>query len=233
MSSVSINEKHLTMQDHNGKEIELVSFRDYSFFRDEKLHNILLNLCKKSRDILSYSSDAEAIAHFVTDGLLASHLLESLKPVKLIELGCTNGKLSFHLAQLLGKFDSDSLLCLVDEELSNDNRVACLDTIAAAECSPEISMIFSDYNRTHLADNYFDYVFINGTVNFNDPAAVILEAERLVKPGGVIFSICDNSHLLASTFKLIFPEYNEYMVTPQEIVLKTTCCQSSIFRQRM
>ena len=233
MSTVSISEKAFILSDDSNKKTEVMSFVAHPFVGSENTDQVLRGIYQRSREVLSYSMDAEAVMHWIVDGVLASHLLNAEKSVKVVELGCENGKLSFHLAQLLGKIDPDSLLCLVVQEISNDYRIACLDTIAAAECSPEVSLVVSEYHDTHLADHYFDAVVINGSINFDDPAAVILEAERMVKLGGAIVCVCDNAHLLVSTFKLFFPEYREYMLTHNQIVLEATLDHSTVFYQRM
>lgn len=116
--------------------------------------------------------------------LLISALIPTSLPVKVVELGCTNGILSYYLASVLGRFHPDSSLCCVSDVIGNSSENQWLDKITLATQVPKLSMLASDYDDTQLAGNHFDIVLINGTVNFQYPEAVIKEAERLAKKGG-------------------------------------------------
>lgn len=80
-------------------------------------------------------------------------------------------------------------------------------------------MVYSDYAKTNLADNTFDFTVINGDIAYENPYEVIKEAERITKENGIIFCCSHENYLLASTFQLIFSNRKEYSITPMDVII--------------
>lgn len=155
--------------------------------------------------------------------LLISLLIPTSLPVKVAELGCTNGIMSYYLASVLGHFHPDSSLCCVSDVIGNSSGNQWLDKITLATEVPKLSMMASDYDDTQLAENHFDIVVINGTVLFHNPEAVIREAEQLAKKGGIIFCYACDSPLLEHYFQMHFPERNEYSLKANVRIMTAEC----------
>lgn len=232
-------------RDQNGKEHLLFRTDARDFFRNksrvpmhtftdgETIPSLLAELTSRSKEILPYADDnSEYISHLIIDNLLVTRLMRTCAPLKVLELGCSNGRLSYHLAYLLGKFHPDSLLCLVDHEISNENPRTWLDTIASAKYSPEISAVISDYDKTNLADESFDIVFINAVDNVTEPITLIREAGRIVRENGWIVCLYNDTPLLESSFKLAFPTYTAYELTPMCGVLTVSAHSDEFFFAR-
>lgn len=157
--------------------------------------------------------------YLLMDVLLVKELISTAKPVKVLEFGCMNGVLSYHLSTILGMFHEESELCCVCDELGNDSGNRWLDRIAMVENPPGLSMLAADYDRTNLAAGHFDLVFINGSVLYNEPYQVIKEAERVVKQNGVILCYCADQPLLEDCFRLVFEEREEYSLSMEHCVI--------------
>lgn len=164
--------------------------------RIRTLSDFLADLIEKG----PYRGSQLGLGAAVIDVLLAARLTKTSQPVKALEYGCLGGKLSFHLAEVLGAFcEESSLVCAcgtMDMEWMN--------TISGVETLPKISFLAGDYGHLQLQKNYFDIVLINGTINFADPCQVISDALKLVTEDGMILCCCDDMPLLEDVFKLFF-----------------------------
>lgn len=181
--------------------------------------SFISNLIQKNETIMPHLALIKKIQYITLDTLLIAELIKSSAPVKIAEFGCTNGELSYNLTEVARKFNPNSLLCLISNVIGNNSNNKCLDFITKAEALPELSMVYSDYAKTNLADNSFDFVIINGDViceNFYD---IIKEAERITKNNGIIFCYSNSNYLLTSTFQLIFSERKEYQFTNTDIII--------------
>lgn len=167
------------------------------------------------------NEENNSLKYLLLDVLVISYLIKTSLPINVLELGCVNGILSYHLATLLGKFNEESSLCCVCDVIGNDSGNGWLDQIALVEEKPRISMLAADYEDTKLQEEQFNIVIINGTVGFENPSAVLHEAERLTERDGVILCFSDNQPLLEDCFRLLFTEREEYGLTPEFNILET------------
>ncbi len=156
--------------------------------------------------------------YFVMNSLFLSYLTKFAIPVKVLQVGCGDGKLCYHNTEILGRINPESTLCFINNEIDNENRNIWLDTIAIAEMKPDISIVISDYNKTNLQNDSFDIVIINGVISFTNPYTMIKEIERLLKKTGII--ICySNNEILNNALKLIFDDIEEYTISKTKSIL--------------
>lgn len=193
---------------------------------DVTIPNFLLQLTDRyigaAGDIKEKDNQSE---YLLINVLIAAVLIQSSLPVKVLELGCTKGVLSYYLASLLGRFNEKSSLCCVSEVIGNDSENYWLDRITLVEKLPKISMMAADYDNTHLASGCFNIVVINGKEFFGNPDGVVKEAWRLAKKGGMIFCYSWDSPLLESCFDLYFSEREEYELSINSKILVAKCTQ--------
>lgn len=166
------------------------------------------------------AEETYAMEYLLLDILLVSKIIQSQKPMKVLEIGCTNGLLSFNYASILGKFNQNSSLCCVSDTMGNESGNEWLDKMVLVEESPKFSLLTSDYEETPLAEDYFDMVVINGSVLFEEPYKVIKEAERLVKINGMILCYCESPSALEENFQRVFLERQEYKLYASHNVLQ-------------
>ncbi|MBQ3558772.1 MAG: class I SAM-dependent methyltransferase [Agathobacter sp.] len=162
-------------------------------------------------------SDGEAYSYI--DALLARELIKTSQPVKVVELGSTNGRLSYHLATVLGRFHLESSLCCVCDSIGNESGNFWLDMISLVERPPKLSLHACDYDDTNLCNNHFDIVIINGSVAFADIAAVLKEALKLVKTNGALICYACKQPELADYMRKIFAHVDEYNDDNNSIIL--------------
>ena len=146
------------------------------------------------------------------DVLLAARLIQTSQPVRVLEYGCTGGKLSFHLAAVLGQFcEESSLVCA-----SDTMDMEWMEMISGVEKLPRISFLAGDYGHLQLQKQYFDVILINGMVNFADPCQVVSDALKLAAEEGMIICYCDDAPLLEDIFSLFFEdgEREDYPLDP-------------------
>lgn len=166
--------------------------------RIRTIPDILADLIEKG----PYRGSQMGLGAALIDVLLAACLRKTSQPVKVLEYGCLGGKLSFHLAEMLGAFcEESSLVCACD---TMDTE--WMNVISGAETLPKISFLAGDYGHLQLQQKYFDMVLINGTINFADPCQVISDALKLITEDGVILCCCDDMPLLEDVFKLFFKD---------------------------
>lgn len=146
------------------------------------------------------------------DILLASQLIKSPRPIKVLEYGSARGHISLHLAEVLGAFHEESVLVCAYDTIEPE----WMERMAQAERLPRLSFFAGDFGQLKLTEHYFDIVVINGMVNYLQPEDVIADALRLAAEDGTLICYSDNSPLLESTFKLYFEEREEYEITPSQ-----------------
>ncbi len=231
MNQINITNTHILLSTETGN-IPLLSL--HNFFQNKSrvpLHTIsdsedtivqfLLEMKQKNESLFSGKSSAKQLAYFALDSLLVAELMKSAAPVKIAEFGCTQGDISYNLTEVAGKMNPKSSLWLISNVIGNNSGNNCLNLITQAEHCPDLSMIYCDYTDTNLAEQTFDIVIINGDIDFNDPYAVIKEAERVTKKDGILLCYSHGNYLLQSTFQLIFSERNEYPLTHADTILLT------------
>ncbi len=143
----------------------------------------------------------DALDLFLIDSLLSAQLIKTALPVKVLELGCSNGRLSYHLASIIGKFHEQSTLCCVCDSIGNGSNNYWLDMISLVEQAPKLSLLASDYDDTNLADHNFDIVIINGSVLLKQAYSIVKEAQRLIKKDGIIICYAWQQPHLALCFQ--------------------------------
>lgn len=186
----------------------------------ETIPSFIIKLNRKHEKIFPDDNQkyGDTLDYVLMDFILAKELSGKSSPFRVCEIGCDTGVLSYHLTEMIGRFNGASQLCLATDTIDNDGNNFFLDAISLAEYQPELSMFVGDYDKTNQQSNSFDIVVINGTINFLNPYNVIKEAERILKKDGIIICFSCHNHLLDSTFKLIFSEREEYNVLPDEII---------------
>lgn len=144
------------------------------------------------------------------DVLVTAYHVKSSAQKKILELGCLNGVMSYHLATILGKLHPQSLLYSVSNTIGNDSSNLWLDFVSKIEELPQLAFAAADYEATNLKDENFDIIIINGDTPIDHPDFVLLEAQRLIRQEGLIICFAMNQPLLESSFQLLFPEREEY-----------------------
>lgn len=159
------------------------------------------------------------IYYTLIDVLVTSYHVKSSSPKKILELGCSNGIMSYHLATILGKLHPQSLLYSVANTIGNESNLQWLDFISRIEEMPQLAFAATDYETTNLKDNNFDITIVNGSVPIDQPDQVLAEAWQVTKDDGYVICYAENQPLLESVFQLLFPEREEYFFTYQGKVL--------------
>lgn len=151
------------------------------------------------------------------DVLLAARLVQTSQPVRVLEYGCLGGRISWHLAQVLGAFHKESSLVCACDRMDE----AWLRQMETVEEPPQISFLAGDYGRMPLAPGSFDLVFINGTADFADPEAVILDAGELASRDGLLMCCSSDTPFLRDLFRLYYEkEYRtDYEIDPFRMLM--------------
>lgn len=168
----------------------------------------LLEREKKNGDDLEFPAA-------LTDILLASRLVKNPRPVNVLEYGSMTGRISLHLAEVLGAFNEESALVCAYDTIEPE----WMERMTQAERLPKLSFFAGDFGNIKLSEHYFDIVVINGMVNYLQPEEVINDALRLVTKDGSLICYSEEAPLLESTFKLYFEQREEYEITPSRKVL--------------
>ena len=127
----------------------------------------LLEREKKNGDDLEFPAA-------LTDILLASRLVKNPRPVNVLEYGSMTGRISLHLAEVLGAFNEESVLVCAYDTIEPE----WMERMTQAERLPKLSFFAGDFGNIKLSEHYFDIVVINGMVNYLQPEEVINDALR-------------------------------------------------------
>lgn len=164
------------------------------------------------------SQDGGISAAFL-DVLLAAQLISYAGAVHVLEYGCAQGQFSFHLAEIIGSFCSQSTLTCA----SNTIEPAWLEKMSEVTHMPQLSFLAGDYGSLHLEKNFFDIAFINGTTDFTDPFAVITDTLQLLKSNGVILCYLKEPQFLQHALQIVFSKTEEFEICPNtKIILAKT-----------
>jgi ubiquinone/menaquinone biosynthesis C-methylase UbiE len=228
LSSILIENNSYVFCDDNGDKKVLYKVFDYLGNKskvqmyDENSNNSLYymlgEMSKKHETRFEYVSEEQAISYFVIDSIFMTNIIKASVPIKVLQLGCSNGEIAYHLTEMLGRINSQSTVCFVNNEINNNSNNTWLEAIGTVELKPEISLVISEYEKTNLEKESFDIIIINGEVDFDEPYKTIKEAERLVKKNGIIICYSCNNKNLKNAIKLIFVESDEYKVSEDESI---------------
>lgn len=223
MGNLFYNDSKFIYEGQNGEEKVLLDCGCYlsnksrvSMHRLPKMNyltipDLLLGLLEKEKK----SGEGLEFPALLIDILLASRLIRSPHPVKVLEYGSVKGHISLHLAEVLGTFHEESVLVCAYDTVEPE----WMERMAQAEHLPKLSFFAGDFGQLKLSNKYFDIVIINGMVNYLWPEEVIVDALQLATEEGVLVCYSKDSPLLESTFKLYFEKCEEYEITPSQKVL--------------
>lgn len=201
------NKSRIPMHSMDGNGLTIPNILQGSFHAHQEIMN---------EDVYG---EKQATEYLTMDILLVRELIRSREAVRVAEIGATNGVLSWHLANILGLFHPDSLLCSVTDTLGNESGNLWLDYISRVEKPCRLSLVAAEYEETNLQEDSFDITLVNGSVHFEDPNMVLKEAERITKNDGLFICYQVSQPLLESTFKLLHPDYSEYRFLPYTGIL--------------
>lgn len=174
------------------------------------LLNILIERERKEGNNIEVS-----LGLILIDVLLVKYLIQTSQPIRVLEYGSGQGKLSCHLAELLGEFHEESILVCAYDTIEPE----WMEQISKVERLPKVSFFAGDYGDLQLREDFFDIVIINGTVNYAEPYQVISDVIHLAKENAVIFCYTNNTPLLESVFQLFFERREEYEIIPSSKVM--------------
>lgn len=174
------------------------------------LLNILIERERKEENSIEIS-----LGLILIDALLTKYLIQTSQPIQVLEYGSGQGRLSCHLAELLGVFHEESILVCAYDTIEPE----WMEQISKVERLPKISFFAGDFGNLQLQKDYFDIVIVNGMVNYAEPYQVVLDAIQLAKKNAVIFCYTDNTPLLESVFQLFFERREEYEIIPSSKVM--------------
>lgn len=161
------------------------------------------------------------IYYALIDVLVTVHHVKNSSPKKVLEIGCLDGVMSYHLGTILGKLHPQSLLYSVADTIGNESNNQWLDFISMIEEMPQLAFAATDYDATNLKDDNFDIVIINGNSEINKTDSVLKEAYRVLRNEGLLICFAQSQPLLESSFQLLFSEREEYFMNYNGRILVT------------
>ncbi len=221
MASIDITEKWAIYNDEENQPHVLLDFTEYLANKSRiSLHKgpgwdiltlpeILAGLYQKEREY----GERLCLSALLIDTLLAARLVRTSQPVRVLEYGCKDGRLSWHLAELLGRFHPEtSLVCAC--HIMEGEWGRWTERVYQVKQPPRVSFLSGEYGHFPLQKDHFDIVLINGMVNFTEPEQVVREVLSLARADGMILCYAEEAPLLEDVFKLYFEECDEYVVMP-------------------
>lgn len=158
----------------------------------------------------------EEIEQFLLlDLLLIRHLIATSMPLKVLEIGCQDGEISYQFATILGEFHKDSTFYCMSDQM----EIEWLKRMGEVKVLPHLSFLATDYEEALLEKEAFDTILINGAIQLNEPYQVIERALSLLKEEGSLIVMGQETPFLESSFQLFFKKREEYRFSPTKAVL--------------
>ncbi len=165
-----------------------------------------------------FVTDIDPLFYSVIDAMLSDFFVQHGSPLKVCEIGCNRGILSFHIAPLLAEYDPKADYVCVCDSIGNESNNTWLDAISSVYAPEGLALVASDFCRTFLRDDYFDLVVINGTLQIPNPACMLKEAVRISDPNGRMICFSYGQYLLDDSFKLVFNKRKEYRFSEECVI---------------
>lgn len=146
--------------------------------------------------------------------LLIRHLISTSLPLKVLEVGCQDGEISYQFATILGEFHKDSMLYCMSEQI----EIEWLKRMGEVKTLPHLSFLATDYEEALLEKEAFDIVFLNGAIQAREPYQMIERVLSFLKEEGSLIVMSQEAPLLESSFRLFFKEREEYRFSPTKVV---------------
>ena len=130
----------------------------------------------------------EVLARYYGCGLVAP---EQLKGMRILDLGSGSGRDCYALAALVGEQGYVVGVDMTDDQLAVANRHIDEYTQTLGYAQPNLEFrkgYIEKLDELGLEDNSFDIIISNCVINLSpDKAAVLAQAQRLLKPGGEMY----------------------------------------------
>ena len=160
-------------------------------------------------------SEEEIEQFLLLDLLLIRHLISTSLPLKVLEIGCQEGEISYQFATILGEFHKDSTFYCMSDQM----EIEWLKRMGEVKVLPHLSFLATDYEEALLEKEAFDIVLINGAIQLNEPYQMIERALSFLKEEGSLIVMNQETPFLESSFQLFFKKREEYRFSPTKAVL--------------
>lgn len=161
-------------------------------------------------------NDEESIQQMLLlDLLLIIQLMSTSKPLKVLEIGCHEGNISYHFASILGEFNKESIFYCMSDQMESE----WLRRMEQVKELPHLSFLATDYEEAILEKEAFDIIFLNGEIQTKKEYQVLERTLSFLKEEGSLMVYSNGTPLLESTFQLLFKKREEYRFSPMKAVL--------------
>lgn len=187
----------------------------------DSLLGLFLECLDEHEVIADGTNEKNASCEYATmDLLLAGEHMKTPYELNVLEIGCSSGVLSYHLAKIMGKYNENSRLCCVTNTIGNGSESGWTDRISALGCVPKVSFLATDYDNMPLSDGYFDVVFLNASEAFEKKEAVLSEAQRVLKDDGLFLAYVVGDVDLIQQIAYQSSAIKTYMYMPDRCLLR-------------
>ena len=232
MGSFAARDSRFIYTDETGDQV-LVDYNDFyrnksripfhSITGDRTVPDLIMQLMDACEGLSVGSPEEGLLLEYTLFDILFSTFIAGFRePARVVEIGCQNGILSYHLGTILGAFNNSSVLYCMNNTIGGGSEDLWIDLVGQIkeEDLPDVRFAACDYEQTFFQEETFDAVVIGAYQSLENPEKVLPEMKRIVKPGGVVFCFLDPSDwLLYDMFYWTFPESIDYSVGRRRILL--------------
>lgn len=187
----------------------------------DSLLGLVLDGVNEHEIIAGGTNEKDATCEYATMNLLlAREHMKTPYELKVLEIGCSSGVLSYHLAKMLGKYNEDSQLCCVTNSMEHKNGSGWTDRISRVESMPKVSFLATDYDKMPLPDRYFDVVVLNASEVFEKKEMILSEVRRVLKNDGAFLAYVVRDVDLIQQIAYRSASLKTYMYLPDRCLLR-------------
>jgi len=215
----------------NGEKVLLLDLLDFlsnrsnvplHFIGDNKSYeiipDIITNLISEYNEVKGGNGDpTDSSMMLLVAIMIIKRFMYKSKKSNILEIGCTDGTLSYLIGLLMKYFEKINLHC-VSDVISSYSQSDWLNKIMKLDNADNISITYANYDNINLKDSFYDITIINSNDYFEDPENLIRNCIDLTKKGGMLLCIGKHQPLLCSTFQAIIDDCDTYEFNVDNII---------------
>jgi len=177
MGYLNASENKIYFISDNGEKVLLLDLSDFlsnrsnvplHFIGENKSYETIPDIITK---LISEYNEVEGGNGDPTDSsmmlfaaiMIIKRFMHRSKKSNILEIGCTDGTLSYLIGLLMKFFEIINLHC-VSDVIGSDSQSEWLNKIMRLGNADNISIIYTNYDNINLKDSFYDITIINGYV---------------------------------------------------------------------
>ena len=163
----------------------------------------------------------DAVSSALITAFVFMQSLDGYRPLRILEIGCDRGDLTFILARGAHTLHPESSIWGLSEDLYDSNFIKNITSLNTDELN-SLSLMTASPDSDIIRDCYFDIVVLNGTAIMGTAEymkGILTNALRSTRPGGFVICFAQNNTELYEQFASNAGEHEKFIVSDSNTIL--------------